>query len=239
MEIDRERIKIYFEHLDAPKKPTFPYISLIVILFATLFLAYTGINILAFFLLIILGYIFYSYQSSVTKYNNIKMLYESEPSDSEIDEWLRTDIERISNESYEKLNIEKNHLIDSPEIIVGLPSFWDTSYSHKVRVGKDNVLRYSNLTINCIFFTDKQILMFTCLLNFMTGDLEKENSKEYFYNDIVSVELTKGKSDDYLFEIYTSAGTKYSLPISSEKLIQEQANTVITKTRLILRDKKK
>ena len=239
MEIDRERIKIYFEQLDEPKKPAFPIKSLVIIILVASLFAYLGSNILAFFILLILVFIFYSYQSNVTKYNNIQILYDSEPSDAEIDEWLRTDVERISNESYEKLNFEKNDLIDSPEIIIGLPSFWETFYLHKVRVGNDKVSRYSHSTINCIFFTDKQILMFTCLLNFMTGNLERENSKEYFYNDVVSVELTKGKSDDYLFEIHTSAGTKFSLPISSEKLIQEQANTVIKKTRLILRDKKK
>lgn len=241
------------------KNPRFPYISVLAVLivFAFGFISFALklgekasmvlalIIVLSILYLIIRIFIYFLQKASyhvIMKEKLSQASYdtylESVPNDMQIDEWLKADIDRISNESYEKLSIDKNELIDKQEVFLGLPTFWDTHYSHKKKIGKDGLSRYSHYTINCLNFTNKQVLMFTCLFNFISGVLEKEKSFELFYNDIVSVDLAKDKVGDYNFELHTTAGTKFSLPIISGAPNQEYANQVIKKIRLILRSKK-
>ena len=82
-------------------------------------------------------------------------------------------------------------------------------------------------------------------MDLFTDELHKEITQEYFYQDIVSVDLKKGDiSGRESFELVTSAGTKFSMPISPEtlnangKFQYEHVNMVVQNVRKILRERK-
>lgn len=186
----RNQLKHYFYALRL-KKPG-------IVLAASLFCYYSinsrqlpGLSNLAFVIAAIsLGLIIYQ----LVRYNTA-------PTDEMVDSWLQEDIEKLVQQSYQKLGIEQGENMPPPLVIVS-PVYWQVRgidvKDLGLRKGKDKVLRFSIYQVT-IFHLDEYILAsYICHYNFLRSTPLHEMTHEYHYKDVVSVSTQEVSSNYHL-----------------------------------------
>lgn len=118
---------------------------------------------------------------------------------SQIDTWLKEDMQRVVNQALNKLGLTRGELVRDPMPIYG-PLFWSTDgipndeiVSVKV---SDGTLRFSCYQFVVVCLSSEGIATYSANFNFLRNDFVYEKIIEFLYRDIVSVS-TEEKSTNY------------------------------------------
>lgn len=112
---------------------------------------------------------------------------KGQPSDYQVDKWLEEDLEYLSERAVNKCGADDSELVAEPVTITG-PYIWYTGDAKVLfKKGKDNILRFTPIRVAIVNFTQKQLLIYNCVYDFIDGKLLNESTDEYFFKDVVSV----------------------------------------------------
>lgn len=174
--------------------------------------------------------------------------YTQVPTDQQIDEWTREDLQTLDQRAVTKTGIDKSELVGEPVTITGPADFAIR------KVGKDKFLRFGKIQAAVINFTQNQLLIYSCMVDITTGNTLKESTDEYFYRDVVSVSTktrdgqiggVRVSSGEY-FTLTTSGGTSVEVFLQSPEIGKQfggempttDAERAIQTIRKMLREKK-
>lgn len=186
--------------------------------------------------------------------------WSKKPSDSQMDVWLEEDLAALQIKSLSKSGTDQSELVGESVVVTG-PRFWNISNAEfAFKKGKDNVARYTPTEVSVINFTADQLLIYTCVLDSITGNPLNESTDEYFYRDVVSVSTkTKSLNVDIkgqgalqlnsaeTFELTTSGGTSIEVVLRAPNLTEmmgggdvptTKAEKAIQTVRKMLRERK-
>jgi len=237
--INRKQISNYFDK--------FPHWTLVVIIVGLCMMLAKGFA-LVIGLLAIAGAIWF-----------IVSFYKGKPTDQQMDEWLTDDFKALESKGLNKMGIDSSDCVGESVLVHG-PRTGDTGGAKiRFKKGKDGVVRYTPINTTIISFTQNQLLVYTCSLDFLTGNALSESTDEYFYKDVVSVSTkTESKTVEFnkstiqlnaaeTFALTTSGGTSVSVLLRDPKLIEAMgggsipvtdAEKAIQVVRKMLREKK-
>lgn len=68
------------------------------------------------------------------------------------------------------------------------------------RIGSDNKLRYSLLSVSVFMFGESQLFIYYCDIDLCTGLVYREGTHEYFYSDINAISFAQEKEKIYNFK---------------------------------------
>jgi len=112
---------------------------------------------------------------------------KGQPSDYQVDKWLEEDLKYLSRRAVDKCGADDSELIAEPVTITG-PYIWYTGDAKVLfKKGKDNILRFTPIRVVVVNFTQKQLLIYSCVYDLIDGKLLNESTDEYFFKDVVSV----------------------------------------------------
>ena len=223
--MDTKRAQIV-EWFDAPK-PSFPVLWVLIGAVVALIGFKAGIA-MVFVGLVILGI-------PVAIYLSKKKRFDARPSDQQMDEWRGQDITSMGARALQKLGVEKTELVADEVVIFG-PRFWDVGGAKvRYRKGNDGWLRYSPINVGILNFGANQLLCYKCALDFATGNPLSEETEEYFYRDVVSVNTkTASRTVNFVdnngqtksvqlnsaesFTLTTSGGTAFEVVLKDPQL---------------------
>ena len=182
------------------------------------------------------------------------------PSDQQMDQWLEEDIEYFRNRALENLRIEKRDLIREGVELIGPRVWYKEAMELRSKMGKDGRLRYSPIDLLLLNFTEKQLLVYRTLFDFVGNTVGSEITEEYFYRDVISVSKGPGtvnvpngngevvSVNGEIFKLTTSGGTSIEFVLNSSKMAEifggydgtamEKAEKAIQVIRQVLREKK-
>jgi hypothetical protein len=120
---------------------------------------------------------------------------EPKPRDEELDKWLDEDIGYITRKGGRKLQLKAREdfdggdLITSAVVVVGVADSSDTLNGRPpaVRAGKDGRVRASHYDVLVLFLTHQVISSYRCILDFASGGLLRDETRQYHYTNIVGV----------------------------------------------------
>ena len=112
------------------------------------------------------------------------------PTDQQIDDWFKEDLERLQKKALDRLGTVEEELIKEP-LIIYKPILCKVSGINSDEVmmkkGKDGLVRFSIWDIAIFHLTDKYVGCFHAVFNFLNGRTVNEQTEEFFYKDIVKV----------------------------------------------------
>lgn len=128
---------------------------------------------------------------------SVRHALSSVPLDQEVDHWLEEAMQRITQESYGRLNIDSQEPVTDPLVIRG-PILWSTmgipDYELKWRMGKDGNPRFSAYRVVVILLTDSLFGAYSGDYNFLRDVFLNEENEEYHYRHVVGVALREAAS---------------------------------------------
>ncbi|CAM1342393.1 hypothetical protein [Tenacibaculum amylolyticum] len=160
---ERRKIKEYFKR--------FPTWTIWTILISIPFIGVYGIGIIGF---IISGITIYKWQQKID--------------DKQFDYYRNKSLRELRKVALEKLRLDESELVRDNESIIS-PKYWNIGGAKLgMKKGKDDVLRYSPIGTNLIFFTENKLCIYQCALDLFTGNPLNICSSKYYYQDIVAIE---------------------------------------------------
>lgn len=136
---------------------------------------------------------------------------EPKPSEAQMDAWLEEDKARIIQPSIfmSKLDLPAESVINAndPLVVIG------PAAGAKIKAGEDGVFRFSRYEIVVIYLTDYHLGAYSCELDFVTGNVTREQTQEYHYTDVVSVATLTSNTP---FRVETMDGTLHPIVSSQE-----------------------
>jgi hypothetical protein len=119
---------------------------------------------------------------------------EPKPSDEELDRWLEADTDEITRKGARKLQIRvdkelsRSDLITPAVVVVGVPDPDDPrTGKFAFRVGKDGRVRADQYMVLVLFLTRQVVSTYRCALDFASGDLLADETRQYHWGNIVGV----------------------------------------------------
>lgn len=127
-------------------------------------------------------------------------------SDEDIDYWRDEDFDGVIARVCEEAGYDSADLINpgDPIVIIGFPRFENLRVRHarddgsaakswrfKVRVGEDGATRFTPPSLTVLHFTKDHLIAYQCDLDLVRGDVLNESVSEYFWQDIVSLQIDK------------------------------------------------
>lgn len=185
---------------------------------------------------------------------------QNKATDQEMDQFLNEDLLTLGKHGLNKVGVDDKELISETVQVTGFPrSISGADFFYKK--GTDNILRFTPTQATLIFFTQNQLVAYSCAYDSTTGKPLNESTEEYFYRDVVavstkttSVGLNLGKELGMVqataaeeFTLTTSGGTSISVVLRDASLVQKmgggelpttRAETAVQSVRRMLRDKK-
>jgi hypothetical protein len=163
--------------------------------------------------------------------------------DIEFDSFKTNQIEKLIDKGLNKLSITKEDLIKQPDIIYG-PNWYEIpdgiSFENLeiVKKGNDAKFRYVFFNIAILFYTEKQLLLFSVKYNIVLEEITKTSTDEYFYKDVIGV-----SADEDSFTLKTSGGSALEIEFQKPayrrfKIDSSDAEETVKSLRKILRDVK-
>lgn len=158
------------------------------------------------------------------------------PSDEDIEETYANYANKAVEKAINSLNLSRDDLVRETDW------FWYASwgikdYPKRYREGKDKEIRANTRSFLLILYAANQIMTYEVDYNIEANVESKANNSEWFYKDVVGVEVT---TDD-LFILRTSGGAK-EFPLkkqgSDDVADEERARNVMNSIRSMLREKK-
>ena len=123
-------------------------------------------------------------------YTRAKARYEARPSTEQMIEWLQEDLEKLKEDSLDKLTLDEDEIIAESVILKG-PIWWVSSgiEEEDILLGKTdeqkNLCSIWDLMI--LHIADNSLAVYTCTYNWLSNHCHRESTSEYFYEDIVRV----------------------------------------------------
>lgn len=184
---------------------------------------------------------------------------EPKPSDAQVDIWFHEDLERLRARAFEKLDLDerstRSYNINGQPLVVHGPG-----PSPMVKIGEDNEVRFSINNILIIYLTQYHIASYQCIVNLVDGSIASESTREYHFDDVVSVStetentclywIREGRKEEipnYLkFALSVASGEQIAVAISfpgvqeisMEKRFINPAHNAVKVIRVRLREKK-
>lgn len=138
----------------------------------------------------------------IKPYFENKRLYETRPTEEQMNNWLIEDLHRhIKEIAIKKLDLNISTLELKNFIIVPYPVYWeepglDETSIYKVITDNGNI-SYSVWNVQVIALTKNYISYYTCTYDWLNNFVFNEHTNEFFYDDISSV-----KNDMRMIERY-------------------------------------
>ena len=185
---------------------------------------------------------------------------QGKATDQEMDQFLNEDLTVLGKHGLNKVGVDGTELVGEPVQVTGFPrSLGGAEFRYKK--GKDNIIRFTPTQATLVFFTQNQLVAYSCAYDSTTGKPLNESTEEYFYRDVVavstkttSVGLNLGKELGMVqataaeeFTLTTSGGTSISVVLKDASLVQKmgggdlpttRAENAVQSIRRMLRDKK-
>ncbi len=122
-----------------------------------------------------------------------KKIFMHRPFDDDMDEWLMEDFhETVKPRALELLKINASALHEENILIVPYPIFWEeegidpeTIFRRK---GNDGKYAYSVWRVQILILTENFISLYSCNYNWPNNEMTAEQTNEYFFDDISSVQ---------------------------------------------------
>lgn len=126
--------------------------------------------------------------------------------DEDIDFWRDEDFDAVVAEVSQDAALNAADLIDAddPIVIAGLPRFNNLKVRHshddgnvpqrwrfKVKVGDDGLTRFTPPCLTVLHFTKDHLIAYQCDLDLISGERLSETIEEYFWQDIVTLQIEK------------------------------------------------
>ncbi len=184
------------------------------------------------------------------------MYLKARTTDQEFDQWRADDFALLDDKALAKLGMDRDDLVRDAVAIWGPGHGTQTEAFKK---GKDGVLRYNPVRFCRILFGEHQLMTYEGILDLTTGNVLREGTDEYFYQDVVSAS-TKTQSTSFLFKgqtvqfneaevfsLTTSGGTSIEVFLRDPKLAQlmgggniptTEAEQAVMTVKKMLREKK-
>ena len=154
-------------------------------------------------------------------------------SDSQIDQWMTADRSSLYERALQKCGIDESLLIgDPPFTMIYGPAVEDEILTNKK--GKDGQQRFVCEKVVVLMYAEHQLLAYHCVINFVSGDISREGSDEFFYQHIVSTAVrevpvnfrVRGRDDNTCldiktFQLQTAGGNQISVTIPDRRLLDE------------------
>lgn len=163
--------------------------------------------------------------------------------DSELDSFKTSQIEKLVEKGLNKLSISKEDLIKKPDVIYGpdwreIPDGISFEELEIVKKGNDGKFRYVFFNLAILFYTEKQLLLYSAKYNIVLEDITKSSTDEYFYKDVIGV-----SADEDSFTLKTSGGSALEVEFQRPayrkyKIDASDAEETVKSLRMILRDVK-
>jgi hypothetical protein len=245
----RKQLKRYFYKLRL-KKPGITFAVAALFYYIVIGGQFSGLSRLALVVMLIsFGLIIYQL-----------VQYYSAPSDVLVDQWLQEDIDKLVNQSYQKLGLEKSESMPDPLVIIS-PVYWQIRgidvKDLGLRKGKDKMLRFSVYQITIFQLHDYVLASYICYYNFRRSTSLNETTHEYHYRDIVSVSTQEVSSNYYLpdgqklvhvqeFKLSVASGESIKVTINPYQIAKTEnaqlpptgAERAVSVLRNMLREKK-
>jgi hypothetical protein len=185
---------------------------------------------------------------------------QGKATDQEMDQFLDEDLAGLGAHGLNKVGMDESELVGKTVQVRGFPrTLRGAEFDYKK--GKDNVLRFTPTQATLIFFTQNQLVGFSCVFDSKTGKPLNESTQEFFYRDVVavstktiSVSLALGGRLGTVqanaaeeFTLSTAGGPEFSVVLRDTTLIEKmgggelpitRAEEAIQGVRRMLRDKK-
>ncbi len=126
--------------------------------------------------------------------------------DDDIDFWRDEDFDALIADISKDAALNAADLIDPdhPIVIAGLPRFQHLkisrshddgnlpqSWRFKVKVGRDGITRFTPPCVSILHFTKDHLIAYQCDLDLLGGKALNETIEEYFWQDIVTLQIEK------------------------------------------------
>jgi hypothetical protein len=164
-------------------------------------------------------------------------------SDSEFDSFKDNQIEKLIDKALNKLSISKEDLIKQPDVIYGpnwyeIPETISFEELEIVKKGNDAKFRYVFFNIAILFYSEKQLLLYSVKYNIALEEITKTATDEYFYKDVIGV-----SADEDSFTLKTSGGSALEIEFQKPayrrfKIDASDAEETVKSLRKILREVK-
>lgn len=245
----RKQLKRYFYTLRL-KKPGITFAVSALFYYIIIGRQFSGLSQLALVIMLIsLGLIVYQL-----------VQYNSAPSDTLVDQWLKEDIDKLVNQSYQKLGIEKVEGMPAPLVIIS-PVYWQVRgidvKDLGLRKGKDRILRFSVYQVTIFQLHEYVLASYICHYNFLRSTSLNEMTNEYHYKDVVSVSTQEVSSNYQLpdgqklvhvqeFKLSVASGESIQVTINPFQIAKSEnaqlpptgAERAVSVLRNMLREKK-
>ncbi len=134
------------------------------------------------------------------------------PTDSEINQICKTEIEDLKQKALRKLGIDEEEINLATPIVLDGPAFYDLTTPFLYKKGNDNGYRSSNYEGMILFFSESQVHSYKYAFSII-ADEHTEHTDEYFYRDIVTISTSSEK-----FKVKTQKGSDFNINFEQFKI---------------------
>jgi len=132
-----------------------------------------------------------SFSTIETRYRSSLEATHPQPSDVEVDMWFLDSMQSLLQHSRNILNLIGSEREFSDPLVIRVPTLAATYGIHaedlKWQKGNDNRLRFSVHKVIIIYLTERHLAAYTCDFNFIRDVSLNESTREYHYQDVISV----------------------------------------------------
>jgi hypothetical protein len=203
-----KRVRNYFK---TPPRPVREYVKAAIGFIVTVVFAHYVILVLVGLVILAWGVV------GLLKY--VGRVFKGRPkaTDTEMDEWLNSEIPNIIRIGAQQLNVHPTELSDTLDnsalVFVGLPEMDGV----RVKRGRDRKLRYSDYDVLVVYLSNWRLPVFQIIYDMEHGARMGENTKEYNLNQVDGVETS---NDRVSLNVDTgSAGKKAQLSAAGDKVV--------------------
>jgi len=141
---------------------------------------------------LVIGLVGYSQRSSInSRYEHALKEVLPQPTDQQVDEWYEESLRKLIAHSRQFLRLTESEGQFSSPLLISAPTLASThgipSDDLKWRRGSDGRLRFAVQNIVAVYLTERHLAAYTCDFNFIRDVALNETTREYHYQDIVSV----------------------------------------------------
>ena len=165
------------------------------------------------------------------------------PTDQDIEDTYANFAIQREDSALTALNIQKSDLIRSTDW------FWSVSggiqgHEKRYRKGSDDIQRANTRSFLLVLYAENQIMSYEVDYNIEAEVVSKANNSEWFYKDVVGVEVgpdDRSGQNGEMFILRTSGGAKYfplSNNTSQDAADEDKPRQVMNSIRTMLREKK-
>ena len=155
--------------------------------------------------------------------------------DEAIEEAYKNFAESKFEQAREDGGVDESMLIQNPDWFWHVDDF--TPNKKKWREGKDKITRANTRGIVILNYGRDQIFGWEVAVNIETGEVSMENTSEFYYNDVVGIDVTQGRT----LTLRTAGGPKEYMLVGSthnESGDIDKGKSVVSAVRTMLRERK-